>query len=147
MLEARGIAYELRYYDEVEKTAEEVVQKLALAPEVVFKTLLVQSGREFALAVVPSTRELSLRRLARAWGRPSAEMADPKDIQRITGYVRGSVSPVGPRRQLAVFIDESARSLPQMAVSAGARGAELVCAPGAILAGCGGTFADICREA
>jgi Cys-tRNA(Pro)/Cys-tRNA(Cys) deacylase len=147
VLEARGIAYGLRMYDEVEKTANEVAEKLALAPEIVFKTLLVRSGREFALAVVPSTHELSLRRLARAWGRPSAEMADPKDIQRVTGYLRGSVSPIGIRRKLAVFIDESARVLPQMAVSAGARGVELLCEPEGIAAGSGGTFAEICQEA
>ncbi|MDA8345885.1 MAG: aminoacyl-tRNA deacylase [Thermaerobacter sp.] len=140
------IAYTLRAYDEVEKTANEVVQKLALPPQNVFKTLLVQSGRDFAFAVVPSTRELSLRRLARAWGKTAAEMADPQDIQRVTGYVRGSVSPLGARRTLAVFIDDSALRLEVMAVSAGVRSAELLIAPRDLQSAAQATFCAISRD-
>ena len=144
-LAARSAAYELRFYDEVEKTAEEVAKKLALPPQVVFKTLLVRAGREFAIAVVPATGELSLRRLARAWGKPACEMADPQDIQRITGYVRGSVSPLGLRRALPVFIDEGACGAARVAVSAGARGAELLVAPDVLCAAAQGAFHAICR--
>ena len=146
VLERQKLSYELRSYDEVEKTAEEVVQKLALPAESVFKTLLVQSGRDFAFAVIASTQQLSLRRLARAWGKPAVEMADPRDIQRVTGYVRGSVSPLGARRPIPVFIDESAQSLEVMAVSAGARGIELLIRPSNLQAAAQAVFSAIAQE-
>lgn len=144
-LSALGLAFELRDYEEIEKTAEEVARKLDLAQDVVFKTLLATSAGQFALAVVPCGHTLSLRALARVWGTPSAQMADPKDITRVTGYVRGSVSPLGTRRKLQVFVDESALRLPQMAISAGARGWELLLAPDALRASSGATFAAICQ--
>ena len=124
-LDRLQVAYQVLEYDEVEKTALEVARKLSIASEDVFKTLLVRSGREFALGVVPGDGELSLRALARAWGRPDAGMAEPADIQRITGYVRGSVSPLGMKRPLPVFLDRSAQGR-TVAVSAGRRGLELL---------------------
>jgi len=135
LLDRLGIDYRLLAYDEVEKTALEVADKLGLPLQDVFKTLLVRSGQAFALAVVPGDGELSLKAVARAWAAPAAEMAAPSDITRITGYVRGSVSPLGTRRALPVFIDASAQGR-TIAVSAGHRGQELV------LAG-----DDLCRAA
>lgn len=144
ILDGLGIAYEIRTYDEVEKTASEVAEKLSLPPGTVFKTLLVQSTRDYAFAVVPGPQELSLRRLARQWGKPSASMADPRDIQRITGYVRGSVSPIGARRNLPVFLDASAGPLTWIAVSAGARGAELLIAPTDLVEAAHAVLCPIC---
>jgi len=139
-----GIAFRLLEYDEVEKTALEVARKLDLAPGSVYKTLLAASGREFALAVVPGTGELSLKALARAWGRPSCAMADPGDITRQTGYVRGSVSPLGTKRALKVFVDASARGR-QVAVSAGRRGLELVLAGDDLVRAAGAEWAELLR--
>ncbi len=144
LLDRLGIGYRLLAYDEVEKTALEVARKLGIALEQVYKTLLCRSGTAYALAVVPGTAELSLRGLARAWGRPDAQMADPSDIQRITGYVRGSVSPLGARRELPVFVDVSAQGR-VAAVSAGRRGQELLIAGDDLLKAAGGSWARLCR--
>lgn len=142
-LDRLSIDYDLKTYDEVEKTAHEVCEKLGLEPREVFKTLLcVCDGRQ-VLALVPADRELSGKRLAQAAGAKNAQMADPNDIQRITGYVRGSVSPLATRRRLRVFIDRSAEGLPRMAVSAGARGQELIVAPRDLCRAVGGTFAAV----
>jgi Cys-tRNA(Pro)/Cys-tRNA(Cys) deacylase len=138
------ISYRLLAYDEVEKTAAEVARKLEIELDLVFKTLLVRSGKAYALGVVPGSSELSLRALARAWGQPEAEMADPGDIERITGYVRGSVSPLGTKRTLPVFLDQSAQGH-VIAVSAGRRGQELLLAGDALCLAVQGNWAALCR--
>jgi len=143
-LDALHLAYRVLEYDEVEKTALEVARKLDIVPERVFKTLLVRSGRAFALGVVPATAELSLRAMARAWGQPDAQMADPGDIQRMTGYVRGSVSPLGTKRSLPVFLDFSAQGR-EIAVSAGRRGQELFVQGDDLRLAADATWAALCR--
>lgn len=142
-LDRMQIRYDLRSYEEIEKTALEVSAKLDLAPGQVFKTLVVQAGSRHVLALVPAERELSEKRLAQAAGVPSAKMADPRDIERLTGYVRGSVSPLATRRPLAVFIDMSARDIHIMAVSAGARGQEILLRPEDLRRATDGVFAPI----
>jgi Cys-tRNA(Pro)/Cys-tRNA(Cys) deacylase len=144
LLDRLKLGYQVLAYDEVEKTALEVARKLGIAPSQVYKTLLAASGREFALAVVPGDAELSLRSLARAWSRPAAEMAEPSDITRITGYVRGSVSPLGTKRKLPVFLDRSAQGR-EIAVSAGRRGLELIIAGDDLCRAAEGTWADLRR--
>ena len=144
LLDRLQIGYQLLGYDEVEKTALEVARKLGIALEQVYKTLLVRSEREFALGVVPGDAELSLRSLARAWGRGGAEMAEPADITRVTGYVRGSVSPLGTKRQLPVFLDLSALGR-QIAVSAGRRGQELLISGDDLCRAVQGTWAELKR--
>lgn len=143
-LDRLKLPYRLLEYDEVEKTAQEVARKLGIAPDRVYKTLLVRSGRAFALGVVPGSAELSLRALARAWGQSAAEMADPRDIQRITGYVRGSVSPLGSLRPLPVFLDHTAQGQ-TIAVSAGRRGQELFLLGDDLCLAAEATWAALCR--
>lgn len=143
-LDRLRIAYTLHAYEEIEKTAHEVAQKLDLEPRQVFKTLLTSAGGKYLLALIPADRELSEKRLARAVNAAGAEMADPRDIERITGYVRGSVSPLATRRPLRVVIDASAEALETMAVSAGARGQELLIRPTDLASALQASFAEIC---
>lgn len=143
-LDRLSIDYELKAYDEVDKTAQEVCEKLGLEPRQVFKTLLAACDGRHLLALVPADRELSEKRLAQAAGAKNARMADPRDIERITGYVRGSVSPIATRRPLSVYIDASAEGLPRMAISAGARGREVLIAPEDLRRAVRGRFAEIC---
>lgn len=143
-LDRLKIAYTLHSYDEIEKTAHEVARKLDLEPRQVFKTLLTTAGGQYLLALIPADRELSEKRLARAVRAATAQMADPRDIERITGYVRGSISPLATRRPLTVVIDASAETLETMAVSAGARGQELLMRPSDLARATGAMFAEIC---
>lgn len=125
--------------------AEAVVQ-LGLAPEVVFKTLVVSTdtGR-FAMAVVPVSGAADLKAVASALGGKKARLADARDVERLTGYVLGGVSPIGTRTKLDTVIDDSAVDLDTMYVSGGRRGFDIAVAPHDLLRVTGARTARIRR--
>jgi Cys-tRNA(Pro)/Cys-tRNA(Cys) deacylase len=130
ILERLGIPYELREYDEEELTVEEAAARLGLPLDQVFKTLVVRGDRTgVLLACLPGSRALDLKALARLSGNKRAELVPVQEIQRLTGYLRGGVSPLGSRRPYPLFLDESARAQRTIGVSAGMRGLELLLAP------------------
>ena len=104
----------------------EAAEKLDLQPARGFKTLLAASEKGALLvAVVPVAGSLDLKALAQAAAVKKAEMADPAAAQRSTGYLLGGISPLGQKKALRTFIDESARQYPSIYVSAGRRGLEV----------------------
>ncbi|MFI6576544.1 Cys-tRNA(Pro) deacylase [Nocardiopsis sp. NPDC050513] len=102
---------------------------LGVPRERVFKTLVAEVDGEFAVGVVPVSTSLDLKALAAAVGGKRAKMADPGRAERITGYVRGGISPLGQRRRLRTVVDASATELPSVYVSAGRRGLQMELAP------------------
>jgi Cys-tRNA(Pro)/Cys-tRNA(Cys) deacylase len=133
ILDRLGIAYEVREYevDEDDLSAPTVARKVGLEPAQVFKTLLVRGepgGHCFG--VVAADAELDLKALAKAAGHKRAELAALKDVQPLTGYIRGGVTALGAKKSFPVVLDESAMTFDRVAVSAGIRGAQLVLAPG-----------------
>lgn len=124
----------------------EAAEKLGLAPERVFKTLLAASEKgELLVAVVPVAGTLDLKALAAAAGVKKAEMADPAAAQRATGYLLGGISPLGQKKRLRTFIDASAQDFPSIFVSAGRRGLEVELAAALLAEHAGGCFAPLGR--
>ncbi|HTW81087.1 MAG TPA: Cys-tRNA(Pro) deacylase [Terracidiphilus sp.] len=131
-LESLGIAFELREYqvDPNDLTAITVAKKIGMPAEQVFKTLLITDGhKEYLFAVVPGDAELDFKKLARASGLRKLEMAPLKDVQPLTGYIRGGVTIFGAKKAYPVYIDETAILFDKISVSAGTRGTQLILNP------------------
>lgn len=133
LLTAQQVAHTLHTYDvsaEAPNYGALVAGALGVPPETVFKTLIaeVDSGA-LTVAVVPVTGDLDLKALAHAAGGKRAVLADRAAAERSSGYVRGGISPLGQRKRLLTVIDDSARALDLMYVSAGRRGLQVALAP------------------
>jgi Cys-tRNA(Pro)/Cys-tRNA(Cys) deacylase len=131
-LESLGIPFELREYevDENDLSAIAVAKKIGMPAEQVFKTLLTTDGHsDFVFAVIPGDAELDLKKLARAAAWRKAEMAPLKNVQPLTGYIRGGVTIFGAKKNYPVFVDEIAILFDKISVSAGTRGTQLILTP------------------
>ncbi|MDB4897524.1 MAG: transcriptional regulator [Firmicutes bacterium] len=129
ILDQAGVPYELRDYqwNEEELDAVTVAGKIGLPPEQVFKTLVVRGDKTGVLvACIPGDAELDLKQLAALSGNKKVEMVPVKEIQGLTGYIRGGVSPLGMRKAYPFYLDETAEILDPISVSAGQRGLQML---------------------
>ncbi len=117
-----GIAFAVLEYDHREKGAVFAAAALAMPLERFAKTLVVELDGAPTFVLMAGDRELSLRTLARAAGARGAAMAEPKQAERLTGYLTGGISPFGSRRALPVFMDASLLAHERIAVNGGRRG-------------------------
>jgi Cys-tRNA(Pro)/Cys-tRNA(Cys) deacylase len=148
-LDRLGVRYELREYqvDPEALDAETVARKIGLAPEQVFKTLVARGDRNgVCLAVVPANAELDEKALARVSGDRKTEVVPLKEVQPLTGYIRGGVTALACKRDYPVFVDESVELFDVIAVSAGVRGTQILLGPADYLAAVRGTVAAIARD-
>src|SRR5256885_3291793 len=132
ILDALGIRYELREYevDEEDLSAESVARKVQLPPEQVFKTLVCRGDRSGVLfAVVPAAAELDFKVAARLSGDRSVEMVALREVQPLTGYIRGGVTVLGARKDYPAYADETIELFDAISVSAGTAGAQPVVRP------------------
>ncbi|WP_018180964.1 Cys-tRNA(Pro) deacylase [Jongsikchunia kroppenstedtii] len=112
-----------------DEAAEHLARELGTDPRQIFKTIVLTTGSQLAVAVVPVPDRVSTKAVAAAVGAARAELADPQQVQKVTGYVLGGVSPLGQKRRLPTVIDESALTWPTVFCSAGRRGLEIELAP------------------
>jgi Cys-tRNA(Pro)/Cys-tRNA(Cys) deacylase len=145
-LERLGIAFELREYevDAEDLSAETVAAKIGLPPEQVFKTLLAR-GEEPFFAVIPGNAELDLKLAARALGERKVETVPLKEVQPLTGYIRGGVTALAAKKEYPVWIDETAQLWDVISISAGVRGCQILVAPEQYRRATGGRYAELAR--
>ena len=125
----------------------EAAEKLSVAGEQVFKTLVVENeAGDLAVAVLPVTAMLNLKKTAKALGCKKVQMAEPKKVERSTGYVLGGVSPLGQKKRLKTVIDSSAQPQTTIFVSAGKRGLEIELLPSQLAQTLSASFAEITQD-
>jgi Cys-tRNA(Pro)/Cys-tRNA(Cys) deacylase len=155
LLDSLGIAYELRAYevDPGDLSAPTVARKIGMPVEQVFKTLLTRAqpspGERHVphfFAVIPGDAELDLKKLAHAASVKKVELAPLKDVEPLTGYVRGGVTVMGARTAFPAFADETLELHDVISVSAGLRGLQLLLAPAGYLRATGATIAGLTKD-
>jgi Cys-tRNA(Pro)/Cys-tRNA(Cys) deacylase len=149
ILDRLGIRHETRQYevDAGDLSAEKVAAGVGLPLAQVFKTLVVRGDRRGVfLAVVPGGSELDLKALARVSGDRRVEMVALKEVQPLTGYVRGGVTALACKKDYPVFADESIRRHAFVSVSAGVRGQQILLAPDDYLRATQATVGPLARS-
>ena len=149
-----GIRYELREYevDPNDLAAETVAAKIGLPPEQVFKTLVARGDRSkdrskdrngIVMAVIPGDQELNLKALAAAAGERKIQLVPVKELQSLSGYIRGGVTALAAKRDFPVYVDETIELFDVVSISAGVRGLQILIAPGDYLRATKGTIAAL----
>ncbi len=147
-LDTLSIEYELRPYDvdPDDLTAISVARKIGMPPEQVFKTLLARTNEgEYLFAVIPGDAELDLKKLACMAGSRKCELAALKDVEPLTGYVRGGVTVFAAKKAYRAFADELMELFDRISVSAGQRGLQLLLSPQDYLRAADAEVADLTR--
>jgi Cys-tRNA(Pro)/Cys-tRNA(Cys) deacylase len=149
LLDSLGISYELRDYevDPDDLAAESVAIKVGFPPEQVFKTLVARGDRNgVCFAVVPGDQQLDLKALARLSGDRKVDTVPLKEVQPLTGYIRGGVTALAAKKAYPVFVDETIELFDVISVSAGTRGTQLVLSPADYLRATSGKVGAIAKE-
>lgn len=147
-LTTAGVPFTLHTYDHDPRAASfglEAAEALGVPADRVFKTLVASLDGRLVVGVVPVSRQLDLKALARALGGAKATMAEGAVVERTTGYVAGGISPVGQKRAHPTVVDESALGFETIFVSGGRRGLDVELAPADLVAVTNATTAPIAR--
>jgi len=146
LLDQLGIPYELREYevDPDDLAAETVAAKIGLPPEQVFKTLVARGERNgIVMAIIPGDQELNLKALAESAGERKIQLVPVKELQSVTGYIRGGVTALAAKRDFPVYVDETMELFEVISISAGIRGQQILLAPADYLRATKAKLADL----
>ena len=149
LLDSLGISYEVREYnvDPEDLAAESVARKVGLPPEQVFKTLVARGDKHgVCFAVVPGDQQLDLKALAHLTGDKKIDTVPLKDVQPLTGYIRGGVTALAAKKPYPVFADETIELFDVISISSGMRGAQLILAPADYLRATNAKVGPIAKE-
>ncbi|MBT2692266.1 Cys-tRNA(Pro) deacylase [Bacillus sp. ISL-55] len=148
ILDTQNVPYEILTYDSKDGKIDgvAVAGKIGRDASQVYKTLVVVgSSKDIYVFVIPVEAELDMKKAAREAGEKNVEMLPVKDIQKFTGYIRGGCSPVGMKKNYPTFLDESARELETIIVSAGKIGFQVELAPDQLVSAIAGKYADLVK--
>ena len=143
LLDQLGIHYDLREYevDPNDLAAETVAAKIGFSAEQVFKTLVARGDRNgVCMAVIPGDQELDLKALAEAAGERKIQLVPVKELQALTGYIRGGVTALAAKRDFPLYVDETIELFDTISISAGLRGLQILIAPADYLRATKGTL-------
>ncbi|MPW44487.1 Cys-tRNA(Pro) deacylase [Acinetobacter guerrae] len=146
LLKTNKVEYSIHEYEHdphAKSFGLEAAEKLNLNVEEVFKTLLVTDDKNYFVAILPVNHQLNLKKVAAALGCKKLHMAEPKDAERLTGYLVGGISPLGQKKSLKTVIDASANVKTKIYVSGGKRGLDIGVNPQDIAKLLSAHFADI----
>ena len=149
LLDSLGISYEVREYevDPEDLAAESVARKVGLPPEQVFKTLVARGDRQgVCFAVVPGDQQLDLKALAQLTGDKKIDTVALKEVQPLTGYIRGGVTALAAKKAYPVFADETLELFDVVSVSSGVRGAQLILSPADYIRATGAKLGPIAKD-
>lgn len=149
ILDKAKITYKAHTYDHSDGAIDgaAVAEKMGQNPEQVFKTLVTKgTGRDYYVFVVPVLKELDLKRAAKSVGEKHVEMIHVKDINKVTGYIRGGCSPIGMKKQFVTVFDKSAENIETIIVSAGKIGYQIELAPKDLIELVGAKTAEITAD-
>ncbi|MDO5147639.1 MAG: Cys-tRNA(Pro) deacylase [Eubacteriales bacterium] len=149
ILEKENIEYEAKFYPHGKDAVDGVtVAKLTgQNPKQVFKTLVtVSNKKEYFVFVIPVEKELDLKKAAKSVGAKSVEMIPVKEINKVTGYIRGGCSPVGMKKAYKTTYHSTAGEQSVIMVSGGKIGTQIACAPEELLKLTEGQYADVCKD-
>lgn len=149
ILDKAGISYEVHTYqaDDGRIDGRSVAEKTGRPMGLLYKTLVAQgSGRDYYVFVVPVGQDLDLKRAAKSVGEKSVEMIPVKDINQVTGYIRGGCSPIGMKKAYWTVIDESCLALETLFVSGGKIGVQIELTPVDLIRAVGASVEKICRN-
>jgi Cys-tRNA(Pro)/Cys-tRNA(Cys) deacylase len=146
LLDQMAIHYELREYevDPDDLAAETVAAKIGLPPEQVFKTLVARGERNgIIMAVTPGDQDLNLKALAATAGERKIQLVPVRELQTLTGYIRGGVTALAAKRDFPVFVDETIELFDVVSISAGVRGTQILISPADYLRAIKGRLAPL----
>jgi Cys-tRNA(Pro)/Cys-tRNA(Cys) deacylase len=146
LLDQMAIHYELREYevDPDDLAAETVAAKIGLPPEQVFKTLVARGERNgIVMAVTPGDQDLNLKTLAATAGERKIQLVPVRELQTLTGYIRGGVTALAAKRDFPVFVDETIELFDVVSISAGVRGTQILISPADYLRAIKGRLAPL----
>lgn len=149
ILDKAKITYKAHTYDHSDGAIDgaAVAEKMGQNPEQVFKTLVTKgAGRDYYVFVVPVLKELDLKKAAKSVGEKHVEMIHVKDINKVTGYIRGGCSPIGMKKQFVTVFDKSAENIETIIVSAGKIGYQIELVPKDLIELVGAKTAEITAD-
>lgn len=140
---ASFILHEYEYDPNAERIGMQAAEALGVTPDRLLKTLMAKADNEVVCALLPSDKEMNLKKLAIAAGTKSAAMLPPVEAERITGFRVGGISPFGQKKRVRVFVEQAALANDKIIVNGGRRGLQIEIAPADLIRLLGATAAPL----